>query len=1262
MWFSKFQGALRASLILFLSWLPLAAQQDRLSGPIDSTRTNVLRGMVSPYIRRAQDLGPVDPSQKISYITLGFRKTAAQQAALDRLLVEMQDPSSPNFHKWLSPEEFGQRFGASPNDIAQVSAWLKSQGLTVLETARGRGWVVFSGTAAQVEQAFHVEIHRYELDGERHFAIATEPSVPAALAPLISGFRGLDDFFVKPSVPRPKFDLNSGGNALLAGDIQTIYDISPLYSMGIDGTGQTVVVVGASDVYSVDLQDFRSASGLPAPQVTVQLPGADPGITGAQPEADIDLEWLGAVAYNASIIFVTAPDAFVAAQYAIDQNYAPVLSMSFSFCEADSSSEPVVTEALAQQANAQGITWLVAAGDQASAPCDRSGSTGAMPMVATQGLSVNFPSTLPEVTAVGGTMFNEGGGNYWAPQNNANNSSALSYIPEVAWNETTANGGIILGGTGGVSTLFTKPAWQTGPGVPNDGQRDVPDVALDAAVYHDPYGVFSGGGTLGFYGGSSVAAPIFAGMVVLLNQYLVTNGIQAQPGLGNINPALYRMAQTTPQAFHDITQGNNIVPCQIGTPDCTTGSFGYSAGPGYDLVTGLGSVDASNLITQWSSAAGASSSVTVSLAANPSSLTVEGTTVVTATVQGASGSPTPTGSVSFVAGTISLGTASLAGSGNTATASVTVYGSQLPVGSDTITASYAGSSNLNSASGAVEVNVILPPAAAAVVPSFTPNPVYKEQTDSQGYSWFFTVTLTNMSNVAATLTGLTFGGTDFSSAILPIFGSSALAAYGTLQGAVGASVTTVPSTIPIVFSGTDANGNQWSQQISVPFYGRQSSASIALSSSPGVVQQDPTAPSDCQWEQELDVQERNGVGVILTHFTAGGNDYTSEIQDWFGSLRLAPFGALESDICWTGISPPETLNYELDGVDTYGNNVVATGSALFQGAASNPGELSVSSDFLLLTLAGSGSSPTSTTLNVNVPANQAWTVSVFPSNQETSWLVASPLSGTGPGQVTVTASGASLANGAYLADLSVQSLNTIPQFTDVGVALLIGESPSLTIGGVSNGASFHVGAAPGMVLSVFGTNLAPSTQEASSVPLPLSLAGVSATINGVAAPLYFVSPDQLNIQVPYETPAGDALLAVNNNGQVTTWVFSVSFSYPGIFADANGNTVPYAGGKRGQTLILFITGEGDVTPALATGASPKAGTSVTKLPAPVLKPQTLTIGGVPATIDFIGVPPGLAGVTQVNFTVPNNAPLGRQPVEVTIGTQTSVPAYFTVNP
>jgi uncharacterized protein (TIGR03437 family) len=274
--------------------------------------------------------------------------------------------------------------------------------------------------------------------------------------------------------------------------------------------------------------------------------------------------------------------------------------------------------------------------------------------------------------------------------------------------------------------------------------------------------------------------------------------------------------------------------------------------------------------------------------------------------------------------------------------------------------------------------------------------------------------------------------------------------------------------------------------------------------------------------------------------------------------------------------------------------------------------------------------------------------------------VVSPLSGTGPARVSITAYGAGLSNGAYLADLAFQSTNTLPQFINLPVIFTVGESANLSVGGVANGASFQSdAAAPGMVLSVFGSNLAPSTSIASVLPLPLSLAGVSATIDGVPAPFYFVSSGQLNIQVPYETPAGPALLAVNNNGQVTTWLFDVSFSAPGIFTDVKGNMVPYASGSRGQTLIMFVTGEGDVTPALATGATPKPGTAASSLPAPVL-PASLTIGGVSANIDFIGVPPGLAGVTQINFSVPSNAPAGLQPVVFTVGGVMSPAANFTV--
>ena len=197
-------------------------------------------------------------------------------------------------------------------------------------------------------------------------------------------------------------------------------------------------------------------------------------------------------------------------------------------------------------------------------------------------------------------------------------------------------------------------------------------------------------------------------------------------------------------------------------------------------------------------------------------------------------------------------------------------------------------------------------------------------------------------------------------------------------------------------------------------------------------------------------------------------------------------------------------------------------------------------------------------------------------------------------------------------------------------------------------------------MSVYGANLAPATEHAPRVPLPLTMQGVTATVNGISAPLLDVLSGQLNIQVPYETGAGTAILGVNNNGQVAYFPFQVTPSAPGIFMteDGAGNLVPFPSGQTGQELLAFITGEGDVTPPLITGAPPTTFV-VSKLPAPAL-PLTITVGGVPATIDFAGVPDFLVGVTQINFTVPAGVPLGPQPVVVTVGGVASPPVTLTI--
>ncbi len=286
--------------------------------------------------------------------------------------------------------------------------------------------------------------------------------------------------------------------------------------------------------------------------------------------------------------------------YAINENLASIITVSFGLCEQQNAQSTLAsTRALAQQANAQGITWVSSSGDSGAAGCEP-------PFMASQasgGLAVSFPASLPEVTAVGGTQLDEADGAYWSASNSSTFASARSYIPEKGWNESDATG--LAASGGGLSIAFPKPSWQAGQGVPDASYRAVPDVSLSAAN-HDGYRVISQG--LFFIdSGTSAAAPSFAGILALVNQYQELNGAQTRSGQGNINPNLYSLAQNTAGIFHDITTGDNIVPCVLRNPSCSAGTLGYSAGPGYDLVTGLGSVDGYNLAiglaTQWSTPA-----------------------------------------------------------------------------------------------------------------------------------------------------------------------------------------------------------------------------------------------------------------------------------------------------------------------------------------------------------------------------------------------------------------------------------------------------------------------------------------------------------------------------------------------------------------------------------------------------------------------------------------------------------------------------------
>lgn len=533
-------------------------------------------------------------------LSLLLAPSAEQQADLDAYLAALQDPASPAYHHWLTPAEFADRYGVSTSDLDQVTAWLGAQGFTIRTVAPSRNWVAFSGTASQVHQTFQTEIHRFQVDGALHFSNTANPTVPGAVNGVVTTIRGLNDFGFRP--PRPRlsagFTAGSGTHYVTPGDLAAIYNLNSLAANGYDGSGQKLVIVGQSAVDLNDIRNFRSIFGLAAmdPQVVLVPGGADPGtVSGDEVEADLDLEWAGAAARNASLVYVYARNVMDALQYAVAQNLAPVITMSYGGCETASGAS---MRTIAQQANAQGITWIASSGDSGAAGCEPSTAT-----VASHGLAVNLPSSIPEVTAVGGTTFAEGSGTYWGT-NSSNLGSALSYIPETSWNDTTSRELAATGG--GASTLFSKPGWQAGPGVPDDNARDVPDVAMLASPQHDGAILCTKGScanglgsTFTVIGGTSLSTPVFAGIATLVNHYLVGTGAAAKAGLGNMNPVLYGLSQSSTDIFHDVTSGNNVVPCRANSADCSTGSLGYQAGPGYDLVTGLGSVNASTLVTGW---------------------------------------------------------------------------------------------------------------------------------------------------------------------------------------------------------------------------------------------------------------------------------------------------------------------------------------------------------------------------------------------------------------------------------------------------------------------------------------------------------------------------------------------------------------------------------------------------------------------------------------------------------------------------------------
>jgi subtilase family serine protease len=568
-----------------------------VASPIDESRMVTLQGNIHPLARPEFDQGIVDPATRLDRMLLLLNSSPAQKADLDDLVAAQQDPHSPLYHQWLTPAEFGARFGASGADLARVTSWLAMHGLSVDEIPAGRRLVVFSGSAAQVSATFRTGLDIYRVNGTNHLANAKDPQIPAALSGLVAGVVSLHDFrrtsemrTRTPFAAHPDYSAGAT-HYLFPADFTTIYDLNPLFTEGTNGTGISIAIAARSNIRLSDVEAFRSMAGLAANDPTVIFTGADPGLVDHdQDESTLDAEWSGAAAPAAAVNLVVAATTAttdgvdLAAAWIVNRAAAPVVSVSYGSCEQEmGATELAFYNSLWEQAASQGMSVFVASGDAGAAGCSAAtANTGSA-------TAVNGLCTSPYSTCVGGTEFDEGSNaaRYWSAANSSGYGSALAYIPEEAWNESASNGGTGLWASGGgASVVYAQPAWQAdvdGAATAN-GMRAVPDISL-AAADHDGYFVVENG-SFWIASGTSASAPSFAGIMALV--------AESQHGApqGNANPRLYALANSTDDPFHPTPSGDNTVP----------GVAGFTAnGATYNLATGLGSVDAALLVNNWNS-------------------------------------------------------------------------------------------------------------------------------------------------------------------------------------------------------------------------------------------------------------------------------------------------------------------------------------------------------------------------------------------------------------------------------------------------------------------------------------------------------------------------------------------------------------------------------------------------------------------------------------------------------------------------------------
>jgi hypothetical protein len=837
-----------------------AQSKPQITAAVDVTVRHTLGNSVPVQLRSATDLGRTPASQPMRDMVMLLGGSDAQTADLAKFLEDVQNPNTASYHHWLTPSEFGARFGAADEDVKTLTAWLTSNGFTVSAVAQGKNWIRFSGNVGQVESAFGTEMHRYSANGVVHYSNATNLSVPAAIAPVVVGMVSLNDFVKAPQhTPLAKLAMGTNGklqrtavaptavkgqnpesalqpqftslsapesNFLAPGDFARIYNTSPLLSAGNDGTGLSIAIAGRSDISLSDVEAFRTVFHLPFNDPTVIYANGDPGVVaGDDEEAILDVEWSGAVAPKAKINYVigastsTTDGVDIASAYIVDNVVAPIMSISFGSCEQEmSSTELAYYNTLWQQASAEGITVLVSSGDSGSSSC----SIPSVYVSTIYGLGVSGLASTPYNVAVGGTEFSDTNlSQYWNNTENQDQSSVKGYIPEAVWNEScnsslpvglgncyfqplsgqgdAAGGGAsncavhssttnLLTGLYTCTSGYKKPTWQAGNGVPVDGSRDLPDVALAAGGGHDGYLLCYDGScqwttnpdgsyqltSASIIGGTSAASPSMAGIMALVEQkngsfqgqadnQLYALAASQSSSLNCDSSAATDPTQTNGCVFHDVTAGTNAVGCVLSYGrNCsavagvtTYGvSSGYTAGAGYDRASGLGSVNAANLVAAWATATTAPTTTTLTL----SQTTFTHGTPVTlgATVAPGTGTGVPTGSVAI----LGSGTGSANGllqSGALTTGAYSGSISNLPGGSYNLTAKYSGDTAYNSSTSSPVAVTIAPEPSSVSVSTLAQSPfailgkrpIVSSTGVALGTTFYIQVVITGASGVGA---------------------------------------------------------------------------------------------------------------------------------------------------------------------------------------------------------------------------------------------------------------------------------------------------------------------------------------------------------------------------------------------------------------------------------------------------------------------------------------------------------------------------------